>query len=177
LVQFELVCEILSSKLGLSVAPIGFHFRSADSVAVVATELRAVLPCGARALPVSPRRERMRTMKAESPPHPHSTSPFSPPPCHLHHARAEAERSDRRRHRKSTAAEHHHLIPRSHRRTMSSSTSLTTPHDRLTSGRACQACASTAVAIVAAKPSSRVAVFVGAPTASPLRCSVSASMC
>jgi hypothetical protein len=78
---------------------------------------------------------------------------------------------------KSTTVKHHHPIPRSHSRTVSSSTSRTTPYDRLTSGRARRACASTAAAIFAAKLSSRVAVLLGALTAFLLRCSRFASMC
>jgi hypothetical protein len=77
----------------------------------------------------------------------------------------------------STTVKHHHPIPRRHSRTVSSSTSRTTPYDRLTSGRARRACASTAAAIGVAKLSSRVAVLLGALTAFLLRCSRFVSVC
>jgi hypothetical protein len=78
---------------------------------------------------------------------------------------------------KSSASTHHHLIPHSIGRTLSSSTSLTSPCNHIGLGRDHRAFGSTGVAIVAAKPSSHMAMLLGAPTASTLRCSVSASMC
>jgi hypothetical protein len=78
---------------------------------------------------------------------------------------------------KSTASTHHHPIPQSIGRTLSSSTSPTSPCNHIGLGRAHRAFGPAAVTIVAAKLSSHVAVLLWAPTASTLRCSVSASMC
>jgi hypothetical protein len=78
---------------------------------------------------------------------------------------------------KSTTSARHHPIPHSIGRILSSSTSPTSPCHHFGSSSAHRAFGFAAVAIVAVKLGSRVAVLLGALTASPLRCSVSASMC
>jgi hypothetical protein len=96
-------------------------------------------------------------VKAELTPRPSSRSPFSPPLYRLHRAR---ERKPSAAAAVATAAEHHQPIPRSHRRTVNSSTSWTTPHNRLTSGRARRACASTTATIAAATTLATVIVSI-----------------
>jgi hypothetical protein len=93
-------------------------------------------------------------------------------PVLLHRARAATGGEPVVATKKSTASKHHHLIPPSSSRTLSSSTSLTSPCNPIDSGRAHRAFGSTAVAIVASKPSSHVSCLSG-----PLPPLLSSALC
>jgi hypothetical protein len=126
----------------------------------VADQFRAKPLCGVHALPAPPRRWQALTCEARADTilPPSLAIPF--PPCSSLPSEAATGGEPAAATKKSTMPEHHRLIPRSHSRTLSSSTSPTSPCNPIDSGRAHRACGSTAVAIVAAKPSSHVVMLL-----------------